>query len=72
KLRVLAIRNDKLGDFMLIWPALMLLPETVNIVHVRSRLPNHALTIKPINYNLTTRVAFDGKAEASIHKARAC
>ena len=45
KLRVLAIRNDKLGDFMLIWPALMLLKKSLPDCEVTVLVPSYTQSI---------------------------
>lgn len=38
-MKILVIRNDKLGDFMLVWPALALLKRSINDAHITAILP---------------------------------
>lgn len=39
--KVLVVRNDKLGDFMLIYPALALLKQSVNNIHISVLIPQY-------------------------------
>lgn len=39
--KVLVVRNDKLGDFMLIYPALALLKQSVNLIHITVLVPQY-------------------------------
>src|SRR5262249_20101651 len=41
KLKVLVIRNDKLGDFMLAWPALALLRKNLPKAHIAVLVPSY-------------------------------
>lgn len=43
--RFLVVRNDKLGDFMLIWPALMLLKKSIPGCEVTALVPSYTKSI---------------------------
>lgn len=45
KLRILVVRNDKLGDFMLIWPALMLLKKSLPDCEITALVPSYTKSI---------------------------
>ncbi len=40
-LTLLVVRNDKLGDFMLVWPALALLKQNLDSVHITALTPSY-------------------------------
>jgi ADP-heptose:LPS heptosyltransferase len=47
-LRILVIRNDKLGDFMLAWPALALLKRSLPQSHLSVLVPAYTQSLAEI------------------------
>jgi len=46
--KVLVVRNDKLGDFMLIYPTLALLKQSVNQIHITVLVPQYTADMAKI------------------------
>lgn len=46
--KILVVRNDKLGDFMLIYPALALLKQSVNNIHITALVPQYTADMAKI------------------------
>ena len=47
--RLLVVRNDKLGDFMLAWPALALLKQSLPLVKITVLVPAYTHSMRSVN-----------------------
>ena len=43
--KILVIRNDKIGDFMLAWPSFAMLKESMPDCHITALVPNYTVQL---------------------------